>query len=133
MARLDETMQAAVADAVANGTGSTGFQAKLRAIYLGAQLDRTLADFEAAGQAAFANPPGRPTTAVTELRTASERCIFFVAERDLSPLAAEDYEQDLPTYIQLVSAEPALDNPTPWIMAFDFTYDDGTDPGDPCT
>lgn len=132
MERLDETMQAAFADAAVNGTAGNEFQANIRAIFSPTQVERTIADLERIGQAALANPPGRPTTSVTELRTASPTCIFFVADRDLSPLAAQDYEQDLPTYVQLVSATPAAGNPTPWLIEFDFAYADGTDPGDPC-
>lgn len=132
MARLDETLQAAFADAAVNGTAGNEFQANIRAIYGPDQVMRTITDLDGVGPAAIANPPGRPTTTVVELRTASPSCIFFVAERDLSPLAAEDYEQDLPTYVQLVPADPAPGNPTPWLIEFDFTYDDGTDPGDPC-
>lgn len=118
--------------AAVNGTAGNEFQANIRAIYGPDQVMRTITDLDEVGPAAIANPPGRPTTTVVELRTASPSCIFFVAERDLSPLAAEDYEQDLPTYVQLVPAAPAPGNPTPWLIEFDFTYDDGTDPGDPC-
>ncbi len=130
--RFDVLLQDAYTAAMASGTFDGEFEARLRALYGGLEADRLLENLRRVGTEPFADPPGRPTTTVLEVATARRDCIFLTAERDLTPLSDETYEQVQPYYLQLVAATPGPLNETPWVLARDVYFADGAQLGDQC-
>ncbi|MEX2660015.1 MAG: hypothetical protein WD232_09980 [Acidimicrobiales bacterium] len=130
--RFDVLLQEAYAAAMASGTFDGDFEARLRALYGGLEAERLLENLRRVGTEPFADPPGLPTTTVLDVMTARRDCIFLTAERDLTPLSDETYEQVQPYYLQLVAATPGPLNETPWVLARDVYFADGAQLGDQC-
>ena len=129
---LDRAQQAAFATARDEGSLGPGFQTRYRAVYSAAGADRYLPRIQAAGIDVVADEPGRPTTDVRELRTATASCIHALTRRDLGPMLARPYTGGTPHHLKLVRATPSQFNPTVWVLDVDAYIADGTDPGDLC-
>jgi hypothetical protein len=130
--RFDALLQAAYATAMAEGSFDGAFETKIRAIYGGPEAEELLGNLRRIGVEPFADPPGLPTTEVREVTTARRDCIFVTADRDLTPLSDEPYEQVQPYYLQVVAATPGPENPMPWVLAEDVYFADGSVLEDRC-
>lgn len=132
MDRFDALLQDAYATASAEGSFDGAFETKIRSVYGGPEADKVLGNLRRIGIEPFAEAPGRPTTTVLTVTTARRDCVFLTAERDLTPLSDEPYEQVQPYYLQLVAAEPSAGNAMPWVLARDVYFADGTTLEDQC-
>ncbi len=126
MDRADELLQRAFADA---GDGPRFVEA-LGALYTPPQAGRLAGQVDALGPGGVAEPPGRPTTHVRDVIAARPDCVFFTADRDLTPLVAEPFAQVQPYWVQLVPAPTDAD--FPWRLAGDTYYADGSAPANAC-
>jgi hypothetical protein len=117
---------------MASGSFEGDFATRLRALYGGLEAERLLENLRRVGTEPFADPPGLPTTVVRALGAARRDCVFFTAERDLTPLSDETYEQVQPYYLQLVAATPGPLNEAPWVLARDVYFADGSVLEDQC-
>lgn len=132
MDRFDVLLRDAYGSATASGSFDAAFEAKIRSIYGGPEAEKLLVNLRRIGVEPFADPPGLPTTVVRDVTTARRDCVFLTAERDLTPLSDEPYEQVQPYYLQLVAAEPGPENPMPWVLARDVYFADASTLEDQC-
>ena len=132
MDRFDVLLRDAYGSATASGSFDAAFEAKIRSIYGGPEAEKLLVNLRRIGIEPFADPPGLPTTVVRDVATARRDCVFLTAERDLTPLSDEPYEQVQPYYLQLVAAEPGPENPMPWVLARDVYFADASTLEDQC-
>jgi hypothetical protein len=137
MANLDVQLQDLTRVAVDDPSLGEEFQARIRALHTPGDIDEQIATYRPPPDGiALAADPGRPTTEVREIISASPACVFFSAERDLSPLLADPddpvYAPVQPYYVKLVTHTPTDFNPTPWIIDQDTFYTDGSTPPDLC-
>jgi hypothetical protein len=123
MDRADQLLRAAFAE------GGDLRQA-LTDVYTPAQAATLAGQVEALGPGGVAEHPGLPTTKVRDVIAARPDCVFFTADRDLTPLVATPFPQRQPYWLQLVP-QPA-DADLPWRLAGDTFYADGSAPPNAC-
>jgi hypothetical protein len=123
MARADTLLQAAFAE-------GGDLQEALGSVYTSGQAAKLAGQVSALGPGGVADPPGLPTTKVRDVVAADPDCVFFTAERDLTPLVAKPFQQVQPYWLQLVP-EPT-DADFPWRLAGDTYYADGSAPANAC-